>query len=160
MIPRVRDDDVTLLVDGNALRSQELPVGGTFRAEKASRLEVGMDGQQPVVVETYTALGIEVLPHGAFEAVFVDELAVGREQLHAMVTRVRHEDVAIAVHRHVPRVVELSVFAALLAELEQERSFERKHLHAVVVFIRNDDATLGVAHHSGRPIELAVARAS
>ena len=44
-------DDMTLGVNSHTLRAQELAVAGAFRAQEASRLEIGIDDQQPVVVE-------------------------------------------------------------------------------------------------------------
>lgn len=66
-------DDVALGVNGHALRTQELAVARAFGAQKAGRLKIGIDNQQPVVVEirhddmtlvieTDTARRIKVLP--------------------------------------------------------------------------------------------------
>lgn len=96
-------------------------------------MEVGLNDEQTVVVEVgdndlpvtreadTTGRG-EVLGEGALEAIFVEEGAVRRKQLHAPVASVRHDDAARAIitDRHVPGVVELTVLAASLAKLGQK----------------------------------------
>ena len=61
---------------------------------------------------------------------------------------------AFGVDGHVPRVVELAVLVALLAELEQEGAVECEHLDAVVVLVGDDDAAEVVRSDAGRSVEL------
>ena len=78
------------------------------------------DDEQPVVIEICDndlivgrkadpARRVKLLPFSAFKTVFVDEFAVRRKQLNAMVARVAHQDFVAAVTRHVPRIVKLAM---------------------------------------------------
>ena len=72
-----------------------------------------------------------------------------------MVPCIRHQNLILAVASHVPRIHELSIARALLAELEQELSVHREDLHPVVVLVRHDESAHVVQTHAGRSVKLA-----
>ncbi len=118
VVARVRHNDVALGVDTAALGPHELPVAAALATQELGRLQVTVDHEQPVVVEVGdddltlgveadAARRVELLPQRAVEAVLGHEVARGREELNAVIARVRDENVgARTLHRHVPRVVE------------------------------------------------------
>ena len=69
-----------------------------------------------------------MLPHGSFKPIFVDVVPVWRKQLNPMISRVRHEDLVLAVTGHVPGVVELTGLGTLLAECQQEFTADSEKL--------------------------------
>ena len=58
--------------------------------------------------ETDSPRRIEVLPHGTLEAVLVQVVTVGREELDAMVSGVGHQNLIFAVASDVPWIIELA----------------------------------------------------
>lgn len=139
MVARVGHDDAVLLVHGDALRTQELSVPGALGAQEASRLAVGPDDQEPVVVEVgdhqvvFVIKGhapgrVKVFPQGALEAVLVEKGAVGSKELNAVVPGVRDQNLTLRVDGHVPGIVELPVLGALFPKLQQELALESEHL--------------------------------
>lgn len=139
MVAGVGHDDAVLLVHGDALRTQELPVPGALRAQEAGRLAVGPDDQKPVVVEVgdhqvvfviegHSSGGVKVFPQGPLEAILVQKGAVGAEELNAVVPGVRDQNLPLRVDGHIPGIVELSILGALFPELQQELALEREHL--------------------------------
>lgn len=166
MVPGVGHDDAPFLIHRHSLRAQELPVAGALGAQEARRLAVRVDDQEAMVVEVrhyqvalvierHASGGIKVLPEYPFEAVLVQEHAVGPEQLNAMVPRVRDQDLALCVDGHVPRVIELPVLCSFLPELQNELPLEREDLDAMIVLVGHDDPARNVAGHAGGAIELA-----
>jgi len=108
-------------------------------SEELCALKICLDDEQPVVVEVgddglvvgceANAAGrVEVLPHGALEAVLVQEVAVGAEELDSVVPGVRHQDLVSAVASHVPGVVELAGLRTLFAEGEDEIAADGENL--------------------------------
>ena len=88
-------------------------------SKKLRTLEVRLDDEQSVVVEVgddglvvggeaNAARRVEVLPHGALEAVLVQEVAVRTKELDAVVPGVGDKNLVAAVASHIPRVVELA----------------------------------------------------
>ena len=69
-----------------------------------------------------------MLPHGSFKPIFVDVVPVWRKQLNPMISRVRHQDLVLAVARHVPGVVELTGLGTLLTECQQEFTADSEKL--------------------------------
>lgn len=137
---------MTLGVNSHTLRAQELAVARAFRAQKSSRLEIGIDDQQamiveirdddmPLVIETNPARRVEVFPECSLEAVLVDERAVCCEELDAMVSSVRHQYLALRIDGQIPRVIELAVLGPFLTKLEEERAVKSEDLDAMVVLI-------------------------
>lgn len=146
MIAGVGYDDVALVVDHHSLGPQERLVAVVDRlaGQRARAREPRVDQYQRVVVEVaddQAAVGreadaarrVEILPHvrRVFVAVLAQEHAVGAEQLHPVVPSVRDRDLALRVHRHVPGIIELAVFVALLAEAVHERTVHLKNLKRV-----------------------------
>lgn len=96
VVAGVRHDDAVLLVHGDTLGPQKLPVPSALGAQKASRLAVWPDDQEPVVVEVghhqvvfvvkgHSSGRVKVFPQGPFKAILVEERAVRGEELHAVV---------------------------------------------------------------------------
>jgi hypothetical protein len=93
------------------------------------------DDDMALVIETHTARRVEVFPECSLEAVLVDERAVGCKELDAVVSSVRHQNVALRIDGQIPRVIELAVLGSFLTKLEEERPVKREHLDAMVVLI-------------------------
>lgn len=96
MVAGVCHNDAVLLVHGDALRTQKLPIPGALGAQEASRLAVRPDDQKSVVVEVghhqvvfvikgHSSGRVKVFPQGPLKAILVEEGAVGGEELHAVV---------------------------------------------------------------------------
>lgn len=139
MVAGVGHNDTVLLVHCDALGTQKLPVPSSLGAQEASGLTVRSNNQEPVVVEVGhhqvvlvvegdTPRRVEVFPQGPLKAVLVEERAVWRKELHAMVPGVRDQDLTLGVDSHVPGIVELSILGTLFPKLQQELTLESKHL--------------------------------
>src|SRR5258705_235537 len=88
-----------------------------------------------------------------------DELAAGRQLLHAVVLPVGNVDVAVLVERNAPRLVELAVAAAGLSALGDKLALRREDLQAIVAAVDDDHVAVGLADNAGRPVQLAGATA-
>lgn len=139
VVPRVGNDNVTLVIDNQTLRPEEL-FGAivAFTDQDAGTQEVRFDDDYSVVVEVghnnvtfgiegYAARGVKVLPHVGccLVAIFAQEYTLRAEELDTVVARIRNGDLALGVDRDIPRIVELSAAAALFAEAQQIESFHR-----------------------------------
>src|SRR5262249_44524801 len=82
-----------------------------------------------------------------------EELAAGREFLHAMVLPVGDVDVAIPVKVNAPGLVELALTAAAPAPLLKGLALGREHLQPVVAGIDDDQISVSVTDNAGRSPE-------
>lgn len=101
----------------------------TFRPKKLCLLQIGIDDDDAMIIEiwdyyascrseTDTTRWVKMLPHGScpFESIFVYKNTIGCEQLNAMITCIRDDNLAMRVAGHIPRVVKLAIATALLTE--------------------------------------------
>ena len=133
--------DIALVVNGATLWPQELTVSWTLAAQEFGRLKIGIYDKQTVIVEvghdylvllieSYAARRIKLLPQRTVKAVLVKKLSIQIEELYAVIARVRNEDIGLAGDGHVPRVVEVGTgLASLFAKFEQKRAVRLEHLY-------------------------------
>src|SRR6185312_1487772 len=74
-----------------------------------------------------------------------DELAAGRQVLHAVVLPVGNIDVALLIQRDAPGLVELAVAATGLAALGDKLAFGCEHLEAVIAAVDDDHVAIALA---------------
>ena len=90
MVPGVSDIDTAIISHGDSPGFLELPIAITHR---------------PVAVEVSAALLDSQI---ALAAPLAEESAIGVKDLHAVIVRIHHIDVAFGPHGHSPRVIELA----------------------------------------------------
>ncbi len=115
-------------------------------------------------VEHPPSVAVEVVPEND------EKLAVGPEDLHAVVARIRYGHVSVVVHGDVPRVVEVCGrhdpvlvlvrfphhrLRGRMADHTQEVAVQGEYLNAMIILVRDDDVTFPGKSHSGRSVQLA-----
>lgn len=172
IVAAVGHDDVALVIDRTALRSQELTVAAAFAAQEFGRLKIGIYDEQTMIIkigdnylilliERHTARTIELLPQRSVETVFVQELTVRVEQLNAMVARVRDEYIRLGRDGYIPRIIEIRPgFATFLTEFKQKGSIGLENLNTMIILVRDDYShELVVESNTGRSVELTCSSA-
>lgn len=86
-----------------------------------------------------------------------NEVPIGAEQLNAMVSRVRHQNLRLCVDGASPRIHELTQLLAVAAELVDEHAGVGEHLDAMIVFVNHNDPIVLVGSDSGWKVKLPVA---
>lgn len=139
MVAGVGHDDAVLLVHGDTLGPQKLSIPCALGAQKAGRLAVWSNDQEPVVVEvgyhqvvfvveSHSSGRVKVFPQGPFKAILVEKGAVRGKELHTVVPRVRNQNLTLRVDSHIPGIVELPILGTLFPKLQQELALKSKHL--------------------------------